>query len=53
MLVKYGASQMSSGSNDIKIFLEQNFFVEDEEYKKTCPQMGGVDDYPYKIEYFF
>ena len=25
MLVKYGASQMSSGSNDIKFFLEQNF----------------------------
>ena len=34
MLVKYGASQMSSGSKDIKKIMEQNFFVEDEEYKK-------------------
>ena len=52
MLVKYGASQMSSGSNDIKKIMEQNFFVEDEDYKKTCPPIGGVDDYPHKIEYF-
>ena len=48
MLIKYGIYKMSSGPNDIKKILEQQRFIEDDDYKQDVRTNSDRDDYAHK-----